>query len=448
MGNEALFRDKKVWRAIFSLAIPAVITVLIMVIYHMADLFFIGLMGDDTQVAAISIVSPVFSLASAIGTMLGTGGCAVIAKLFGARQEDDARSVGSLCIWGSLIFGILFALVLIPAASPVLRLLGATEDMYEYSRIYLQILALGAPAMLFSTTIASVVRAEGAVIPGMVANVAGTVTNLILDPLFILVMGMGVAGAALATVLGNLVASILLVITIQTKTRILTFSLKPALRNPKLLLHTMAVGLPNGLSTILSGLTSTFSNQLLSLYGSGAIAAMGAAGRSSMLISMIQMGICMGVSPLIAYNYGSQNVSRLKEILMKTAILTTIFGFAATGICLIFREPLVGLFLKDAANIATAQNFLTWQLIASPLLGFYYLSSNYFQAAGSALRATLISISRQGALLLPCLYLLHSMMGLAGIGPAYLVSDLLAVVFAIIMILYHWNRMMHPKSAA
>ncbi len=219
MGNEALFRDKKVWRAIFSLAIPAVITVLIMVIYHMADLFFIGLMGDDTQVAAISIVSPVFSLASAIGSMLGAGGCAVIAKLFGARQEDDARSVGSLCIWGSLIFGILFALVLIPAASPVLRLLGATEDMYEYSRIYLQILALGAPAMLFSTTIASVVRAEGAVIPGMVANVAGTVTNLILDPLFILVMGMGVAGAALATILGNLVASILLVITIQTKTR-------------------------------------------------------------------------------------------------------------------------------------------------------------------------------------------------------------------------------------
>lgn len=448
MGNEALFRDKKVWRAIFSLAIPAVITVLIMVIYHMADLFFIGLMGDDTQVAAISIVSPVFSLASAIGTMLGAGGCAVIAKLFGARQEDDARSVGSLCIWGSLIFGILFALVLIPAASPVLRLLGATEDMYEYSRIYLQILALGAPAMLFSTTIASVVRAEGAVIPGMIANVAGTVTNLIMDPLFILVMGMGVAGAALATVLGNLVASILLVITIQTKTRILTFSLKLALRNPKLLLHTMAVGLPNGLSTILSGLTSTFSNQLLSLYGSGAIAAMGAAGRSSMLISMIQMGICMGVSPLIAYNYGSQNVSRLKEILMKTAILTTIFGFSATGICLIFREPLVGLFLKDAANIATAQNFLTWQLIASPLLGFYYLSSNYFQAAGSGLRATLISISRQGALLLPCLYLLHSIMGLAGIGPAYLVSDLLAVVVAIIMILYHWNRMMHPKSAA
>ena len=216
MGNEALYRDKKVWRAIFLQAIPAVITVLIMVIYHMADLFFIGLMGDDTQVAAISIVSPVFSLASAIGTMLGAGGCAVIAKLFGARQEDDARSVGSLCIWGSLIFGILFALVLIPAASPVLRLLGATEDMYEYSRIYLQILALGAPAMLFSTTIASVVRAEGAVIPGMVA---GTVTNLILDPLFILVMGMGVAGAALATILGNLVASILLVITIQTKTR-------------------------------------------------------------------------------------------------------------------------------------------------------------------------------------------------------------------------------------
>lgn len=441
MGNEELFRDRPVWKAIFSLAIPAVLTILIMVIYHMADMFFIGMLGDDTQIASISIVSPVFSLATAVGTMLGAGGCAVIAKKLGARQEEQARAVGSLCVWCSLLFGVIFAAVVIPAASPVLHILGATEDMRAYSLTYLRILALGAPAMLFSTTIGSVVRSEGAVIPGMLCNIAGTVANLILDPLFILVLHMGVAGAAIATVAGNLVASILLGVVIQTKTRVLTFSPKPALRHPKLLIHTMAVGLPNALSSVLSGMTSTFSNQLLSLYGSGAIAAMAAAGRSTMVISMVQMGICMGVSPLLAYNYGAGNLPRLKEILVKTSVLTACFGLAATALCFTFRDTLIGLFLKDAANVDISRGFLIWLLLASPLLGFFYLSSNYFQAAGNALLATIVSVLRQGALLIPCLYLFHAVMGLPGIGVAHLASDILSVAISSVLFAVYWKRL-------
>lgn len=440
MGNETLFWDKPVWSAIFSLAIPAVLTILIMVIYHMADMFFIGMLGDDTQVAAISVVSPVFSLATAVGTMLGAGGCAVIAKALGAGNDREARTVGSLCVWGSLLFGVVFAAVVIPAASPVLRILGATEDMRGYAGVYLRILALGVPVMLFSTTMGSVVRAEGAVIPGMLCNIAGTVTNLILDPLFILVLRMGVAGAALATVIGNLVASLCLGVVIRTKTRVLTLSLKPALRQPKLLLHTMAVGLPNGLSSVLSGMTSTFSNQLLSLYGSGAIAAMAAAGRATMIISMVQMGICLGVAPLMAYNYGGGNQPRLKEILVKTSVLTTVFGVLSTALCFVFRDTLIGLFLKDNANVEIGRGFLTWLLLASPLLGFYYLSSNYFQAVGSALTATVISVLRQGALLIPCLYLFHSLLGLPGIGAAHLASDLVAVSIAVVLFVFHFRK--------
>ncbi len=441
MGNEALFRDKPVWKAIFSLAIPAVLTILIMVIYHMADMFFIGMLGDDTQIASISIVSPVFSLATAVSTMLGAGGCAVIAKKLGARQEEQAQAAGSLCVWCSLLFGVIFAAVVIPGSPAVLQILGATEDMRAYSGTYLRILALGAPAMLFSTTIGSVVRAEGAVIPGMLCNIAGTITNLILDPLFILVLHMGVAGAAIATAAGNLVASVLLGVVIKTKTRVLTFSPGPALRHPKLLIHTMAVGLPNALSSVLSGMTSAFSNQLLSLYGSGAIAAMASAGRSAMVISMVQMGICMGVSPLLAYNYGAGNLPRLKETLVKTSVLTACFGLAATALCFTFRDALIGLFLKDAANVDTSRDFLTWLLLASPLLGFFYLSSNYFQAAGSALLATLISVLRQGALLIPCLYLFHAFAGLPGIGTAHFASDILSVGIAGVLFAVCWKRL-------
>lgn len=299
MGNEALFRDKPIWKAIFSLTVPSVLTILIMVIYNMADMFFIGMLGDDTQVAAIAVVGPVFSLANAAATMLGAGGCAVIANFLGAGERENARTVGSLCVWTSILFGLLFTAAMLLGTNSILRYLGATEDMMGYSASYMRILAVGSCLMLFSVVMASVVRAEGMILPGMLSNLAGTVTNIVLDPIFILGLSMGVTGAAIATVTGNLVACSLLTIFIRRKSDILTFSPRPAMQKPSLLFHTAAVGLPNGISSVLSGFASTFSNRILSAYGSGVIAAMAAAGRATMVITMVQMGICMGVSPFL-----------------------------------------------------------------------------------------------------------------------------------------------------
>ena len=446
MGNEALFRDKPVWKAIFTLAIPSVLTILIMVIYNMADMFFIGMLGDDTQVAAIAVVGPVFSLSTAVATMLGAGGCAVIAKALGAQQRDTARSVGSLCIWASILFGAVFAAVMLTATDMVLGFLGATEDLMGFAATYMRVLALGSPLMLFSVVMASVVRAEGAILPGMLSNMAGTVTNIILDPVFILGLNMGVTGAAIATVLGNLVATLLLTIFIRKRSGILSFSPQYALQHPGLLLHTIAVGLPNGISSILSGFASTFSNQLLSIYGSSAIAAMAAAGRSTMVITMIQMGICMGASPLMAYNYGARNIPRIREILQKVAILTVGFGLTAAAGCYLGRDALIGLFLKDAANAEIGSSLMFFLILASPLLGLYYLSSNFLQAAGNAFLATVVSILRQGALLIPCLYLMHSFFGLTGIAAAHTVSDVCAVIIAVSFCLWQYRKLVRTTS--
>ena len=446
MGNEALFRDKPVWKAIFTLAIPSVLTILIMVIYNMADMFFIGMLGDDTQVAAIAVVGPVFSLSTAVATMLGAGGCAVIAKALGAQQRDTARSVGSLCIWASILFGAVFAAVMLTATDMVLGFLGATEDLMGFAATYMRVLALGSPLMLFSVVMASVVRAEGAILPGMLSNMAGTVTNIILDPVFIHGLNMGVTGAAIATVLGNLVATLLLTIFIRKRSGILSFSPQYALQHPGLLLHTIAVGLPNGISSILSGFASTFSNQLLSIYGSSAIAAMAAAGRSTMVITMIQMGICMGASPLMAYNYGARNIPRIREILQKVAILTVGFGLTAAAGCYLGRDALIGLFLKDAANAEIGSSLMFFLILASPLLGLYYLSSNFLQAAGNAFLATVVSILRQGALLIPCLYLMHSFFGLTGIAAAHTVSDVCAVIIAVSFCLWQYRKLVRTTS--
>ena len=313
MQNESLFRDKPVWSAIFSMAIPSVFTILVMIVYNMADMFFIGRLGDTAQVGAISIVGPVFSLLSAVSTMIGVGGCTTIAKALGGGNTEDSRTYASLCGWTFLIFGGVFSLIVQMFTGPLLRALEAPADMEHYAGIYMRVLAMGAPVMLFSQGMAMLIRSEGAIKEGLIGNLSGTVVNLVLDPLFILVLNWGVAGAAVATVLGNLVGSAYFVSYILRKSSILNLKPQCALRSPGSLFPMMALGLPNALSSILSGLASTFSNRLLSAYGTNAIAAMGAAGKITMLIGLVQMGICMGVQPMMAYNYGARNLARLTE---------------------------------------------------------------------------------------------------------------------------------------
>ena len=407
MKNEAIFKDKPVWSAIFSLAVPSCITILIMTIYNMADMFFIGMLGDTAQIAAVSVVGPVFSLVMAAATMLGIGGCSVIASAIGAEKKEEAKTYSSLCCMASVLFGIFCAVVMLSATDPILKILGANEEIMAPARAYMRAIALGVPFMLFSTAFASILRAEGAIKEGLIGNMVGTVLNIILDPIFILVLHQGVIGAAVATVIGNVVSSGYYLSYILKKASVLSVTPGYAMKNPVALFHIMGVGLPNGISGFLSGFASTFSNQLLSGYGTNAIAAMAAAGKATMLIAMIQMGICMGVQPLMAYNYGAGNQKRLKEVLKKLGILIFVFGVVVTAGCFLARHTLIGLFLKDAKAAAMGENLVIFLVIASPIIGFYYLSTSFLQACGSALPATIVSVLRQGGILIPCLYLME-----------------------------------------
>lgn len=441
MQNESLFRDKPVWSAIFSMAIPSVFTILVMIVYNMADLFFIGRLGDTVQVGAISIVGPVFSLLSAVSTMIGVGGCTTIAKALGGGNTEDARTYASLCGWTFLIFGGVFSAVVLAFTKPLLRVLGAPADMVHYAGIYMRVLALGAPVMLFSQGMAMLIRSEGAIKEGLIGNLSGTIVNLILDPVFILGLDWGVAGAAFATVLGNLVGSAYFVSYILHKSSILNLKPQFALRSPAALFPIMALGLPNALSSILSGLASTFSNRLLSAYGTNAIAAMGAAGKITMIIGLVQMGICMGVQPMMAYNYGARNLARLKEILLKTALLAAAVGIVTTVGCSLARHTLIGLFLRQREAAAIGEEIVVFLLLAGPVLGLYYLSANFLQAAGNAPLATLTSVLRQGAVLIPLLYLMAYLFGFAGIAMAHTASDITSALIGLFACLWQYNKL-------
>lgn len=441
MQSERLFKEAPVWQAVGTLVGPSVLSVLVMVIYNMTDLFFIGLLKNTAQTAAVAVVGPVFTLASAGATVLGMGGCAVVANSLGAGDRQDARCVSSLCGWCALLTGAFLAVVLNLFCEPILYMLGTNAEILPYATHYLRILALGAPAMIFSVSAASLLRADGAIRRGLAGNLAGSITNILLDPLFILIFGWNIAGAAAATMLGNLVASGIYLHHILRRSEVLSLSPSHALHHSARLGRVLALGLPNGVSSLLSGLAGSFSNRLLAAYGTNALAAMAAADKSAMVVTLIQMGICMGLQPLLAYNVGGHNLPRLRAVLSRAFGLTAGFGTAFALVCLLAQRPLIGLFLSDPGAISLARHLYPWLLAGSPLLGLYYLSINFLQATGYAGSATLLSALRQGVLLLPALYGFHSLLGLPGLAVARAATDLFSTVIALVLFLLVWRKL-------
>ncbi|MCD7801935.1 MAG: MATE family efflux transporter, partial [Clostridiales bacterium] len=296
--QEKIFKEYSVWHSIAVMALPAMVSMVVMILYNITDMFFVGLLNDTAQVAAVSVAGPVFSLIMAIGSMLGSGGCALIARTLGAHDVGKVKQYSSVCCWGSLAIGLMFTGVLLLFQEPLLLFLGANEDMWSHAQTYLSVLAFGAPVMIFVTTYGNLLRGEGAVREGMVANLLSTFGNMLLDPLFILTYGMGVGGAAVATVLGNCVGSIYLVWYVLRQKSNLSLSFRLAAMRPAALGEIIFIGLPNAVSTSLSSFASALANQLLVQYGTNAVAAMAAASKAAMVIGMIQMGLCMGVQPL------------------------------------------------------------------------------------------------------------------------------------------------------
>lgn len=445
MKNEALFRTGSVWKSIFSMAVPSIIIILVMVLYNMADMFFVGCLGDTAQVAAVSVVGPVFSILAAVATMLGAGSSAIIARCFGAGEIEQGKICSSLCFWTSFFLGVLVSIGLLVGRVPLLGMLGSNAEIFPYAERYLQVLALGAPCFILSNSMAMLVRAEGAVKEGMIGNLLGTLVNCIFDPLFILVLNFGVSGAAAASVLGNLVATACYLRYIVKHGTVLTVDFRPALKKPQMLGELLAIGLPNGISSLLAGFASSFSNRLLVTHGTAAVAAMAAAGKT-MVISMIAMAICMGCQPLLAYSYGAGDAKRLKQLLKNLILLTVVFGVLAGAASFAGRNALIRMFIKEEGAFRLGTQLVTYLVLGSPVIGLTYLATNLLQSVGKASGAVLLSLLRQGLLLIPLLYLMNALCGVQGIAAAHLIADVGAAAISA-GILLHWLRASMEKTA-
>lgn len=356
----------------------------------------------------------------------------MIAKAFGAGEKEKAKTYSSLCIWTAIVLAIVFIILVLIFADPLLVFLGAKGDVFVYAKRYMVPIVLGSPFMMISTSVALLLRAEGSVMEGFVGNLVGTIVNLVLDPVFILGLHMGVQGAAIASVFGNVLAVFYYIYVIRKKSQTMSFSLVYASKDVPAIGHILILGLPNAIANILSGFASTFSNQILSTYGTDALASMAAAGKCTMITTTLVMSVGMGCQALISYNYGARNIPRLKEVVRKLSIV--VFGISmVTGtLCMIFRKVIMAQFLTTDV-LGLGVHMVTILLLTTPIIGIVYVVSGYFQAIDRPMESLIVSILRQGLVLIPALYICNHFAGLDGVVWAYVIADVVAAVVAAVV---------------
>lgn len=437
MTSTESFGKEPVLRLIARLGIPSVISMVVVIIYNMADTFFVGQTHNDAMVAAVSLAAPVFTLMITVGTLIGSGGCSVISSLLGAGDREKVRKVSSFSAYASILVGLLFTAVILIFRDPILAALGTTVTTYEYAKDYLLWIGAGAVFIIFSNTLSNIIRAEGASKESMIGNMIGTVANIILDPIMILAMDMGTAGAAIATIIGNALSALYYVFYfIRKKDSVLSISLRDFKAGDGIASSVISIGIPGALGNLLMSFSTIFMNILLSSYGDSAVAAMGVSMKVVMIVVMLQMGLATGVLPILSYSVGAGMKGRLKKTIGYSAVICLILGSVLTLLCFVLCRPLVSAFVTGEETISLGVMMTNAVMISGPVIGIYYLCISIMQAIGKPVLPIIVSLLRQGLIYIPLMYLLNSIMGLEGLIWTQPISDYASTLISIISCLY------------
>ena len=317
--------------------------------------------------------------------------------------------------------------------NPVLALFGADQQTYEFAKGYTLHIAWGAPFIIWSAAASFVVRAEGASREAMVGSMIGTIANIVLDPIFISVLDQGTAGAAIATSIGNILASIYYLWYFLKKSQVLSISWRYFTCREGILTRVCSTGLPTAIFSGLMSVSTIVLNQILVVYGNAPVAAIGIVFKANMFITFLQMGLANGVQPLLGYNFGSGDVKRFREIESFTKRSCLVVGVLATVLYFLLREPIIRLFINDDQVVAYGVEMLVAYMVSGPVIGILFVNMNCMQSVGHALEASVLSVLRQGVLLIPLLYLLQAVFGLTGVIFGQSLTDYAAVILSIII---------------
>ncbi|RHP42994.1 MULTISPECIES: MATE family efflux transporter [unclassified Clostridium] len=430
--NELMAR-MKVSKAVATMAIPSVISSLVTVVYNMADTFFVGQTGDPLQVAAVSLTNPIFILFMAVANMFGMGGSAVASMALGEQNQKRMKQVSAFITYASLAVGILFALVLVGFMQPILSIFGANEETYALARGYVFHISYGAPFIIWSAAASFVVRSEGASKEAMIGSMIGTIANIVLDPVLISGFHLGAAGAAVATTLGNILASLYYLWYFVKKSNNFSIGIRNFTCRYGIFSGICSCGLPTAIFSTLMSVSTIVLNQILVAYGNAPVAAIGIVFKANMFITFLQMGLANGVQPLLGYNFGSGDKKRFQDIAAYTKKCCIVIGILATLLFFVFRRQIIGLFIQDEEVIMYGVRMLIAYMLSGPVIGILFMNMNCMQSVGKAFWATILSVLRQGVLLIPLLFLLNALGGLTGVIYGQALTDYIAVILSVLM---------------
>ncbi len=433
-NRNALFETTPVPKAFLTLALPVVMSKIISMIYNMVDIYFIGRTGNANLVAGVSICAPVFLLMVSLGDLFGLGGSSVMSRLFGQKKDEDGKRVSSFTFYSAIATGVLITVIMLIFQTPILHMLGAEGEVLSYAAEYYIWIALGAPFIILTLIPTNQLRTEGLANIAMIGSIVGSVVNMVLDPVFIFGLGMGAGGAAIATVLGNIVTDIIFVVCIRKKSQKLTVDIKMAKVDLAIVGAVFAIGLPSSLNNLMNSFGTALLNRGLASYGADKVAAMGIASKVNMMVAMIMIAFAFGAQALIGYNYGAGNRARLREILKFDLLVQMLIAIAGGALLMIFAPSMIRLFMNDAVIVEAGTLILRRMLLGLPFTGIFLVCSTLFMSAGKSLPTLIMSLSRQGIVFAAALFILSRTLGYTGVITAQPVADMLSALLAVALL--------------
>lgn len=434
------FANDPIAKVVIKNSIPALIAMIMVMVYNLADTFFIGLTGDDLQVAAVSLASPVFMIFMSLGTLFGVGGSSVISRALGAGKTEYAKKASSFCFWASVAIGVVFMALIWIFLDDLMMMLGASENTLEYAGSYLRIaVACGAFSMI-SNCLSNVIRTEGEPMKAMTGTLIGNLLNVILDPIMILALGWGITGAAVATVIGNVVSALYYLAYFFKKNTSLSIRLKDFSMKDRIAVDVVSIGISASLVNLLASVTAIIANGQLVKYGDMYVAGYGVTSKVLMIITLFGIGVGSGVQPILGYCFGAKNKKRLLETIKFSTFFGLVLCLVAAVLCFIFAGPIVNVFLTDAVAYEKGIEFTRILMSTAWLIGAFAICQNALQAMGAAIPALLASIIRQAVIFIPAMFILQNIFGANGLIWAQPVADVLSLVVVALMLSFKLKK--------
>ena len=431
-----IFENYPVYKALITLALPTILGMLVNVFYNMVDTFFVGQTNDPNQVAAVSLTMPIYLVLMSFGSIYGIGGASYISRSLGARNYDKAKQVSSFAFFASVITGFVCMIVFLLFLNNILKLSGASQNTYKFAKDYLLIVAFGAVFVVCQMSLGQIVRSEGSSKEAMIGMMLGTIINIILDPIMILYMNMGVAGAALATIIGNASSTLYYIWHIAKKSSFLSIRLKDFSLSKDILNNVFSIGFPVFMNNVLISIANILINNFASIYNDNVVAGLGVSQRIFMLVLLVFIGLGQGVQPFIGYNFASKNYKRMNTSIKLSCLFSFVSGIIFLIFAFIFSKELIAIFIKNDEVIEYGSKFLIAAYSVAPIIGFQFIFISTFQALGKALPSLILSVCRQGIAFVPAIYFGTKFFGINGIIWSQPIADVVSILLSGGMYIY------------